>query len=162
MTAPTSGVAGILLRPYRERVRRLAPVLALLAVLPLAGCSAAAHANAKPAPATRTVHGTLTLTGHNWISENGQAGEVCTALDGYTDITAGTEVDVTDSAGKVIALGHLADGTVTDDAANCSFPFAVGGVPTKTGIYGIQVGHRGTIHYSAADLRNGPALTLGD
>lgn len=148
--------------PYRGLVlRRSTAALILLAVLPLAGCSAA-HAAAKPTPTTLAVHGSLTLMGNNWVSETGAAGEVCTTLDGYTDIAQGTEVDVSDSAGKVIALGHLDDGIVTDDAANCSFPFTVSGVPTKSGIYGIQVGHRGTLHYSAADLRSGPALTLGN
>jgi hypothetical protein len=74
---------------------------------------------------------------------------------GYGDIHDGTEVQVTDDAGKVVAYGHLAS------AGSCRWTFTVKDVPVGQKIYGVTVSHRGTIHFSEDEMRSGIDLSLG-
>lgn len=149
-------------------IRRLVPVLALLTVLPLAGCS-----SSPAAPTAESVHGTMTL-GVASFNDNvtvdtdnpaDVAGDDCTAVDGYGDIASGAEVDIVDGAGKVLAIGNLGDGKVTSDTYGCQFDFTVPDVPMGGSIYGVKVGNgnRGIVHFSKAQMfgGGGPALSLG-
>jgi hypothetical protein len=86
----------------------------------------------------------------------------CDDTASYPDVEAGTQVVVKNSAGAVIATASLGAGHAQDAITPgvCRFPFDVkvpGGLPR----YGIEIGRRGTVWYSAAEMRNGPKLTLG-
>lgn len=147
---------------------RILPAAAVLVALALTGCSSEdadppAAENSSSAPASRTVTGTLTLNdadGFTWSSETG-----CVGDGGYDDIHGGTQVVITDSAGATVALGKLdqgkLDGTIKGQTADqCKFTFAVPGVPTGKGFYGVEVGKRGRVQYPEQQLFSALALTL--
>jgi len=108
--------------------------------------------------------------------------------DAYPDITSGSQVIVTDSSGTVIGTGMLSydkaktfaltTGTAVilakKTGASASgiasalsqdvaiYDFSVSGLPGGLVRYGIKVGHnRGTIWFTAAQMKAGPGLTLG-
>lgn len=127
----------------------LGAIAAVLAVLALAACGAQA-ATAKPRPRAVLALGAINVA------------TPCSDADTYPDVQAGAQVIVVNSAGTVIATGNLGAGhpqdAITPDV--CRFPFNVkvpGGLPR----YGIEIGHRGTVWYSQAEMRSGPKLTLG-
>lgn len=134
----------------------LAPAAAALALgAVLAACGAAA-------PAARAAH--ITVTGVLEVTDASPAGDTAgcdyAADDGYSDISQGAQVTVS-VAGKVIAVGQLQAGSDATDSGTCSFVFNVNGVPAGRRLYGVQVSHRGTLYYSAAQLRKGLQMTLG-
>lgn len=92
-------------------------------------------------PSTMTVHGRMVIASD------------CTSI-GYGDISDGTEVTLTDQDNKVLAVGHL-------DGGGCSYQFELDQVPTGEKFYGITVSHRGTVHFTEAEMRAGPVLSLG-
>jgi hypothetical protein len=144
--------------------RRNAAIAAFAAaILTAAACSST------PPPVTS--HGTVTLYSGLLSGTNVQ--------DGYPDITAGSQVTVTDSTGKVIGTGTLAaDSSMTTamvDYASLAaklpsydltqdvavYDFTVAGLPGGLPRYGFQVGqNRGTVWQTAAQVK-APALTLG-
>jgi hypothetical protein len=73
---------------------------------------------------------------------------------GYGDITTGTEVTLTDDSGKVISVGQLMG------ASACKWTFTLADVPAGGKFYGITISHRGTLHYTEAQLRQGVHLSL--
>lgn len=98
------------------------------------------------------------------------------------DVTAGTQVTVTDSAGRVIGTGTLADdnsaaavaavkqyaqlsGVLAAFAGNSAvmsvYTFAVA-VPGGQQRYGVSTSERrGTVWFTEAQMRQGPHLSLG-
>ncbi len=124
------------------------------AALPLSvlACSASA-----PPPAI-VAHGTMETTTNILDGD--------TPSEAYPDIRAGTQVIVVGSSGTVIATGTLAyvssgeASAVTPWADYFAFTVTVpGGLPR----YGIEVGNgHGTVWESAAEMRHGPILCLGD
>ncbi|MEV1245104.1 hypothetical protein [Nonomuraea sp. NPDC049750] len=73
----------------------------------------------------------------------------CSGKGGYSDIGQGTQVVVTDAAGKTVALGKL--GTGLHEERGCTFRFAIT-VPPGGQFYGIEVSHRGRVQYAAYEL----------
>lgn len=119
---------------------------------------------ATSAPAAKVVTGTLTLTDEDGIDWSSSAG--CFGTGGYDDVRSGAQVVITDPAGKTVALGKLdqgvLDGTVPGRTADlCKFTFAVTGVPTGHGFYGVEVAHRGRVQYPEQQLFAALSLTLG-
>jgi hypothetical protein len=119
-----------------------------------------------------TAHGTDTVMVNPLNGQNVQ--------EAYPDMTAGAQVTVTDSSGKVIGTGTLASdpgatlrsarmlaagipgtsaGTYLGWVAVYSFTVTVpGGQPR----YGIEIGHnRGTVWFTPAQMQKGPGLSLG-
>jgi hypothetical protein len=145
-------------------MKKVAVGIAFAALLVgVAGCGSAepqgatstpAAASPSPTPAVFTIHGSITIAGL-W---NGP-GEVCRTSGGYDDIKAGTQVTVTDAAGKVIALGDLDAGV--SSKTGCEFDFSVTGVPDGSDFYSVEVAHRGELRYTRADLNSPLSLTLG-
>lgn len=90
-----------------------------------------------------------TMTVHGRFQINSDCGSM-----GYSDISEGTEVTLTDQDNKVLAVGHL-------NGAGCSYAFELDNVPTGEKFYGISVSHRGTVHFTEAEMRAGPVLSLG-
>ncbi len=83
----------------------------------------------------------------------------CLGAGGYVDINASTDVVVTDPGGRVLATTPLGPGY--RNLNTCSFGFQL---PITEGAtdYGVTISHRGTQHYTFAQLRtNGLTLTLG-
>jgi hypothetical protein len=100
----------------------------------------------------------------------------------YPDITDGSQVTVTDSSGTVVGTGTLSYSKTQTDAealvlgtamglgANADdldldvgvYTFTVTGLPGGEARYGIKVGqNRGTIWFTASQMKAGPSLTLG-
>ncbi len=80
---------------------------------------------------------------------------------GYSDLTEGAQVVVTDASGTTVAFGSLADGTIS--GAGFTFTFSVPNVPALD-IYGIKLTHRGTLQYSFDELQQQDwdiSLTVG-
>lgn len=79
---------------------------------------------------------------------------------GYSDISDGTEVDLTDAAGRIVSYGRLSE----TGSTTCStvYIFSLHRVPSGLPFYGVTVSHRGTIHYVESQLRSGVSLSLGN
>ena len=86
----------------------------------------------------------------------------------FSDISDGTQVVVTDSSGQVIATGNLSyNASVSNtlsppspvSGTQCVYNFTVT-VPNGLPRYGITISHRGTIYFSAAQMSQGPGLSL--
>lgn len=90
----------------------------------------------------------------NWLGKLiGGASERCPEGPGggYGDISDGTQVSVSDAAGTVLAVGHLADGTVT--SSGVTFTFTVEGIP-QADLYQVETSHRGALRYTFDDLES--------
>jgi len=88
-------------------------------------------------------------------------GESCRGSGGYSDIAAGSSVTITDSSGKVVALGQLEDGR-PGLPGTCALHFRVEGIPRGSGFYGVEVSHRGKVQVRESELAVGRAqLALG-
>lgn len=113
------------------------------------------------AAGTLTIRGTVTVP---LTSDIQPIDTQCDGSGGYSDMRAGAQVTVTDSASKTIALGQLDPGRVDGSTGHqlCVFTFAVAGVPSGANFYGIEVSHRGRVQYAEADLTKPLKLSLGD
>jgi hypothetical protein len=75
----------------------------------------------------------------------------CSGRGGYSDVRAGTNVVLKDGDGKLLATGSL--GTGTGIGSTCSFSYSLPGVP-EVPFYTIEVGSRGDLSYSLAEMRS--------
>jgi len=91
----------------------------------------------------------MTVQGQITVSDCGSVG--------YSDVRPGTEVDVVDQSGKVLAVSQLTQGAVS-----CTYHFTLNNVPAGQPLYGISISHRGTVHFTEDQMRAGPELTLGN
>jgi hypothetical protein len=130
------------------------PPVITFALAGLVATACAPGSNRAPAadtasPVTHEISGNLVLRGGSIPALRCEAG-----WEGYADIAAGADVTVTDTAGRVIALGRLDAGTPTQPSEyDCDFAFHVEDVPVVA-IYGIEVSHRGVQRFSQRDLEN--------
>lgn len=139
-------------------------MLSALAALALASLLVAGCATQ---PESIPVTGTLTVPGGFADGGlEGGPGQPCTVGGGYADIRSGAQVVVTDDGGKTIALGELGGGTLllpdldTWGTRSCVFSFSVQ-VPGGHDFYGVEVTHRGVVRYTAEQLRQPVAMSLG-
>lgn len=106
---------------------------------------------AATAPATETVHGYFTV----YDTFTGNEGSFCATSGGFSDIDLGTEVKVTDEAGKLLARGHLGVGRVSESALTglrgCRFQFEVD-VKEGSDFYRFEVARRGELSYTWDEL----------
>lgn len=86
-------------------------------------------------------------TGNIYAVSDIQTGSFC---GGYDDIDVGTDVVVRNEGGDIIAAGKLEYGHFTPER-DCLFPFTIVNVPNAD-FYAIEVGNRGTLTYSFAEL----------
>lgn len=135
---------------------------AVLAVLLVALLAACGH---KPAaPAVHRVTGQYMVHGaYPGVDPRTSNGQPCKAADvGYADIEAGTPVTVKDGSGAVVARAALGEGRlrVTILARqDCVHPFSLT-MPDRDS-YLVEVGTRGAVTFSRADLRRaGWTVTL--
>jgi hypothetical protein len=135
--------------PPKRRRLGLIIGLAIAGALVLAGVGLAAvyvgvDRGALPGtPGSFNVTGSLTINGGD-----------CDSI-GYSDLHDGTEVTLVDERGTVLAVADLAQ------TATCSFDFSFDKVPVGRQFYGVTISHRGTLHYTEAQLRQGIELSIG-
>ncbi|WP_345383275.1 hypothetical protein [Pseudonocardia yuanmonensis] len=124
-----------------------------------AGCprSARRHRRASTIDATGTFR--LVDDGHYGYGTV-SAGSACSGSGGYSDVHAGTGVTISNATGAVIATGSLSAGRAS--STTCDFTFTVPDVPAGEDFYQVEVSHRGTLTYTADELRSGLGLSLGD
>jgi hypothetical protein len=109
-----------------------------------------------------TITGTFTLTDSSSNYSTLSDGQSCTGNSGYNDIAAGTEVQVSNQAGTILATSSLGAGTI--QSGTCGFPFSVSHVPNAS-FYQIEVSHRGYVTLSKSELQNNDwtaGLALGN
>lgn len=83
----------------------------------------------------------------------------CTLSDGYSDFTVGASITVSNSEGDT-AIGSLQ--TPINLGTVCVFGFEVDDVVIADGSYSVTFSHRGSITYTLQQLRDKPALGIGD
>ena len=107
---------------------------------------------AQPPRPPYTLRGTVTLIATNNLNYDvPNVGRGCSGQGGYSDLTSGKQVTVTDASGKVIGVGQLSFGRAESDVT-CPFAFEVKGVPAAD-FYGIELQNRGTLRFSAVDMK---------
>ncbi|MEU7470761.1 hypothetical protein AB0A94_19890 [Streptomyces sp. NPDC044984] len=126
-----------------------------------AGASASPSANAELTEDVKgpfSTDGTLTVAG---IGAGLDPEELCSGTGGYSDIDFGAQVNVTDAAGTLVAVGSLGFGEKTE--LGCEFPFTVDDITPGSKFYTVEVSHRGGLTQTEDELRTGGlAFTLGD
>lgn len=87
----------------------------------------------------------------------------CTGTGGYADISEQREVRIVNSSGDLLTTANLGRGKGTPPYM-CEFPFKFTVMDGEKGGYMIEVGDRGSIHFSAAQLKMPKAvqITLGE
>lgn len=134
-----------------KRRTRLVVAIAAVVVLALAGAGIY----------LATSSGGITVTGTLELSHREDLDGHCdTGLPGFTDIHGGTQIVVTDSGGKTLAIGRLGTGTALRKAL-CVYEFTVDDVSGDEDFYAIEVAHRGKVQYSRADLDKPIRLSVG-
>ncbi len=132
---------------------------------PASTAPAAATSSASTA-AGFTLDGKMTLKWSRGAFERDNSG-LCAGSGGYSDITGGAAVTITDQAGTVIATGQLGNGSADVDSStgtpvDCVFSFSVPHVPDGRTFYGVTVSHRGAVQFDAGNAKSGDvALSLG-
>ncbi|WP_214103285.1 hypothetical protein [Acrocarpospora catenulata] len=132
---------------------------AALLTLTIAACGSTEAAAPTPsAPATFTASGTVLAFGASWSNKEG---EEC----GYTsrqseDIKPGLRLVLSDNTGKTVGIGTLGVGILTlgdspPETQRCVFHFSIADVPADSPFYGLKIGDRDPVDYSAAELRSG-------
>ena len=108
-------------------------------------------------PGTITVRGTVEIAVQDFSE-----------FQGYPAVFAGNgQVTITDPSGKVLAVAPADDGNVSQGPRTAGDLTSTWGftaqVPAGEASYGISVtGVPGTVRYSEAQMRKGPALCMGD
>jgi hypothetical protein len=101
-----------------------------------------------------TVNGTLALGPGQFVPIDGTS---CAGTPVYRDLTVGAPVTITDGAGGVLGTGKVSSLTLDGlgTAGTCDLKFAVPGIATGKGAYGIRIAHREVIKYDESKVRLG-------
>ncbi|MFF4650890.1 hypothetical protein [Streptomyces sp. NPDC001380] len=119
--------------------------------------SATATAERTQAPEPFGTDGTITLTE---VGAGLEDGALCSGTGGYSDINLGTQVNISDAAGTLVASGSLGPGEKAE--TGCTFSFTVGDITPGSKFYTVAVGHRGGLTETEDELRaGGLEFTLG-
>jgi len=110
--------------------------------------------------------GSSSITSHGTMEVDDFTGD-CLLDSGFSDITDGTQVTVTNADGTVIGTSVLSynsggsdpQGTIQPGLSTCVYRFTVS-VPGGLSRYGISVSHRGTIWFNPTQMAKGPGLSL--
>ncbi|MFF0109554.1 hypothetical protein [Streptomyces hirsutus] len=122
------------------------------------GSSSVSAEQAEDTEGSFSTDGTLTVAG---IGAGLEPGELCSGTGGYSDVDFGTQVNVTDAAGTLVAMGSLGFGEKAE--LGCEFPFTVDDIPPGSKFYTVEVSHRGGLTQTENELRAGSlSFTLGD
>lgn len=96
-------------------------------------------------PQTHTVIGLVGLTD----ADTATAG--CVGAGGYSDITPGAEVILTNQSGKILGATGLSAGVAAVDL--CQYTFTIHNVPDDQAQYAVEVTHRGKVVKSKAEMQ---------
>ncbi|QZH61836.1 hypothetical protein K1X22_09080 [Mycolicibacterium farcinogenes] len=107
-----------------------------------------------------TLAGTLQLNSGSITSSGLPPGFNCAGSGGYSDITPGAPVTVSDEAGTLLAKSTF-DGSVGGPGW-CALSFSVKDVPAGSKFYRVEVARRGDMSYTEEEARALVSLTLGD
>ena len=110
--------------------------------------------------------GAGSITAHGSMEVDDFTGN-CLTDAGFSDVTTGTQVTVTNPAGSVVATSSLNyDSSVSAMESKlqmglsvCVYTFTAT-VPGGLARYGITVSGRGTVWFSPAQMAKGPGLSL--
>jgi hypothetical protein len=130
---------------YRRTAFWHLPVVTLL--LLVIACTPAATPS--PTPLIHVVTGTFTLTQDDFVDRTGPG---CAGKGGYDDIRNGLDVTIKNESGTILATGSLTSRTPSEITRTCTFTFTVPGVPDDATFYVVEVGKRGELTYSHADM----------
>lgn len=148
--AATAGVAVLLIAA--------AAISAALLIPPSEG-----KASSTPATQSKTftTTGTLLLAASTSVLNLDDVN--CEGMGGYSDIRSGAQLVITDQSGTIVATASLATGKLIGSGytRQCQFSFTAKDVPKGHSFYGVQLGRRGSMQYSEAQLSSGPSLQLG-
>jgi hypothetical protein len=108
---------------------------------------------------TFTVHGTAEVKGTDSFVATGGANNECAGTGGYDDLAQGADVVVTDNASRTIAVGSVTGSAAAGNA--CVLTFEIPKVPSGKKFYGIEVSHRGVVHFMEKEMKAGPELSIG-
>jgi hypothetical protein len=97
-------------------------------------------------PAKTSVAGEFVLT------DSDTAGAGCIGQGGYTDITPGVSVILTNQDNKILGSSTLGTGVVDSSAGTCTYSFTIPDVPEDQSQYAIEVSHRGKVVNSKSEL----------
>lgn len=142
-------------QPAHRRLPVWGLVLIIVAAVVVVATGGALGLTAALTPKTFTAHGTLSL-----ISKDGSG---CDTSDGgFSDLTDGAQVKISDESGATVALGALGTGKESESGYLCTWSLAVNSVPTGERFYGVHVGNnnRGVIQYTEEKLRKGVNLQV--
>jgi hypothetical protein len=105
-----------------------------------------------PKPEVYAIKGKMTLVD----SDLDGSDENCYGTGGYSDIKAGMPVTIKDGSGAIIATGDTGSGSKPTgsehSSVQCTFSFSVGNIP-KADFYQVQVGRRGGLNFSFAEIQ---------
>lgn len=96
---------------------------------------------------SNTITGTMSLFD---IDSGWDEGDTCFGSGGYSDISSGAQVRVTDQEGKTLAVSELGSGR-SKTGFDCTFSFTIDDVP-KAEFYEVEVTHRGKLSYSHEEM----------
>jgi hypothetical protein len=149
-----------------KAIRMRTAAVTILVVVFAAGCGGGSDSTAQtsstPSASPLTAVGSMSVRGGG-VPAFGSEGEPCVALGGYTDIAEGTQVVISGEDGTTLAVGRLQSGEITVGGGfrSCRFYFTVPDIPPGHRFYELEVGRRGSLQYTAQDLKGHIALTLG-
>lgn len=98
----------------------------------------------------RALEGTFTLHDKDLSGGIDASGDNCEGSGPYSDLGPGTPVTLKDETGKILGSAFL--GTGSGLAIQCTWTFTFEKVPTSAKFYSFEVGGRGAITYSNADM----------
>lgn len=130
--------------------RNLAPILAAVVVI-AAVAAGAYYLFTQGTIGGHEVAGTFELTGSSggFSDPIAVTGSSCEGDGGYSDIGPGTPVTVKNEKGEILDSSVLGTGTGT--RSRCTFEFTLK-VPDTAKFYTFEVGRRGELSYSRAEL----------
>lgn len=140
--------------PPRRRRTGLVVGLALAALVLVGGGVALALALTHGGPAATSKAQTQTFTATGTLTVTGG----CESIGGYGDITTGTQVVLTDGAGKTVSVGQLQS---THSSTVCSYIWTLPDIPVGEKFYGIAVARRGVLQITESQLRAGININIG-
>jgi hypothetical protein len=113
-----------------------------------------------------TLGGAASITARGSVEVDDFDGQ-CLTDPGFSDITEGTQVVVTNSGGSVIGTSQLGYNTQASALQSslqpglsvCIYTFNVT-VPGGLARYGITVSHRGTVWFDPSQMAKGPGLSV--
>jgi hypothetical protein len=98
------------------------------------------------APETTTVTGTFVLTDYETAEAD------CFGDGGYSDMSPGTPVILTNEANVIVGSSSLGIGTANASETTCTYSFSISDVPIDQAQYAVEVGDRGKVVHSQAEL----------